>query len=79
MRLITFLRANRWPHGYAHPYETLGESDPPDDKRPHIVGRRNVWHIAMANADSRAGAYTNVTIDEARRAVQETVTTLGMT
>jgi hypothetical protein len=78
VRLITFLRANGWPHDYAYPYDTRGDSNPPDDERPHIVGRGNVWHIAMANADSRTAAYTNVAIDEAHRAVQETVTTFGM-
>jgi hypothetical protein len=43
------------------------------DSTPHF-GR-----IAIANADSGAAAYTNVAIDQANRAVQEILTSLGMT
>jgi spermidine dehydrogenase len=76
---ILAITANRWPHGYAYTYDTLGDPDVPDAERPHILGRRTFGRIAIANADSGAAAYTSVAIDQAHRAVQETLISLGMT
>jgi spermidine dehydrogenase len=78
-RDILAITVNRWPHGYAYTYDTLGDPEMPDSERPHVIGRRIFGRIAIANADSGAAAYTNVAIDQANRAVQEILTSLGMT
>ena len=68
---IVGITVNRWPHGYAYTYDTLGDSDVPPEQRPHVVGRQRFGRIAIANADAGAGAFTNQAIDEANRAVEE--------
>jgi spermidine dehydrogenase len=78
-RDILAITVNRWPHGYAYTYDTLADPELPDSMRPHVIGRRNFGRIAIANADSGAAAYTNVAIDQAHRAVQETLIALGIT
>ena len=77
-RDILAITVNRWPHGYAYSYDTLGDPDLPDAERPHILGRRAFGRIAIANADSGAAAYTNVAIDQAERAVQECLLSRGL-
>jgi spermidine dehydrogenase len=78
-RDILELTINRWPHGYAYTYDTLGDPDLPDAERPHVVGRRAFGRIAIANADSGAAANCNVAIDQAERAVQECLLSRGLT
>jgi spermidine dehydrogenase len=78
-RDILGLTVNRWPHGYAYAYDTLGDPDVPDAERPHILGRRAFGRIAIANADAGAAAYTNVAIDQAERAVQDCLLSRGLT
>ncbi len=78
-RDILGLTVNRWPHGYAYTYDTLGDPEMPDAERPHVLGRRAFGRIAIANADSGAAAYTNVAIDQAERAVQECLLSRGLT
>jgi spermidine dehydrogenase len=68
---IVGITVNRWPHGYAYTYDTLGDPDVPPEQRPHVVGRQRFGRIAIANADAGAGAFTNQAIDEAHRAVEE--------
>ncbi len=68
---IVGITVNRWPHGYAYTYDTLGDPDVPPEQRPHVVGRQRFGRIAIANADAGAGAFTNQAIDEANRAVEE--------
>jgi spermidine dehydrogenase len=75
---ILGLTVNRWPHGYAYAYDTLGDPDMPDAERPHVLGRRAFGRIAIANADSGAGAFVNVAIDQAERAVQECLASRGL-
>jgi spermidine dehydrogenase len=75
---ILALTVNRWPHGYAYTYDTIGDPDVPDQKRPHVLGRRRFGRIAIANADSGAGALVNVAIDQAERAVQECLASRGL-
>jgi spermidine dehydrogenase len=62
---------NRWPHGYAYEYNSLYDPDWAPGQAPHEIGRRRFGRIAIANSDSGAGAYTNVAIDQAHRAVQD--------
>ena len=68
---ILAFTANRWPHGYAYTYDTLGDPDVEDEQRPHVVGRRPFGRVSIANSDAGAGAFINVAIDQAHRAVQE--------
>ena len=75
---ILAFTANRWPHGYAYTYDTLGDPDLPDDQRPHVVGRRRFGRVAIANSDAGAAAFINVAIDEAHRAVQELLQRHGL-
>ncbi|MBC7519873.1 MAG: NAD(P)/FAD-dependent oxidoreductase, partial [Sandarakinorhabdus sp.] len=57
-RDIAAITVNRWPHGYAYTYDTLGDPDMPDEARPHILGRQTFGRIAIANADAAASAFT---------------------
>ena len=76
---ILDLTVNRWAHGYAYTYDTLGDPDMPDAERPHVLGRRAFGRIAIANADAGAAAFTNVAIDQAQRAVQDCLLSRGLT
>jgi spermidine dehydrogenase len=72
---ILGITVNRWPHGYAYQYNSLS-----DDfwinhgEQPCVVARRPHGHIAIANADAGAYAYTDAAIDHAHRAVQDLLT-----
>ncbi len=70
-RDITGITVNRWPHGYAPEYNVLWQPEVPENQRPHVVGRQRFGRIAIANSDSGDGAYTDVAIDQAWRAVSE--------
>jgi spermidine dehydrogenase len=70
-RDIEAITVNRWPHGYAPEYNPLYDPDMPDSQRPHVRGRAPFGRIAIANSDSGGGAYTDVAIDQADRAVNE--------
>ena len=78
-RDILAITVNRWPHGYAYTYDTLGDPAVPDAQRPHVIGRQPFGRIAIANADSGASAFTNVAIDQAHRAVNECLISRGLT
>ena len=78
-RDILGLTVNRWPHGYAYTYDTLGDPDVPDAERPHVLGRRAFGRITIANSDAGAAGFTNVAIDQAERAVQECLLSRGLT
>ena len=75
---ILAITVNRWPHGYAYTYDTLGDPEIPEAQRPHVLGRRAFGRIAIANADSGAAAFTNMAIDQAQRAVQECLSSRGL-
>jgi spermidine dehydrogenase len=68
---ITAITVNRWPHGYAYEYNSLFDPDWPTGQAPHEIGRKPCGRVAVANSDSGAGAYTDVAIDQAHRAVME--------
>jgi spermidine dehydrogenase len=76
---ILAITVNRWPHGYAYTYDSLGDPAMPDAERPHVIGRRPFGRISIANADSGASAFTNVAIDQAHRAVEECLVSRGLT
>jgi spermidine dehydrogenase len=70
-RDIKAIAVNRWPHGYAPEYNALIDGDTPRDQMPNLTGRTRFGRITVANSDSGMGAYTDVAINEAHRAVQE--------
>lgn len=67
-RDIAGIAVNRWPHGYAAEYNSLVD---PDEGLPLATARARAGAITIANADSGGGAYTDVAIDQAHRAVTE--------
>lgn len=70
-RDIQALTVNRWPHGYAPEYNPLFDPEVPDSERPNVRGRARLGRIAIANSDAGGGAYTDVAIEQADRAVTE--------
>ena len=69
-RDIVGIAVNRWPHGYAPEYNSL--IDGPNNKEtPNLIARKRFGRIAIANSDSGLGAYTDVAINQAHRAVSE--------
>ncbi len=77
-RDIAAITVNRWPHGYAYEYNEL--FDPPEfgpELGPHILGRKQIGRISIANSDSSAYAYVDGAIDAAGRAVEEQIATAG--
>lgn len=67
-RDITGITVNRWPHGYAPEYNSLMD---PDGGLPLEAARARFGAITIANSDCGGGAYTDVAIDQAHRAVSE--------
>jgi spermidine dehydrogenase len=78
-RDILAITVNRWPHGYAYTYDTLGDPDVPERDRPHVIGRQPWGRITIANSDSAAQAFTNAAIDMGHRAVGELLVARGLT
>ncbi len=74
-RDIAGITVNRWPHGYAYEYTELYD-DPSfgPDKGPHLVARKQIGRISIANSDANAYAYVDGAIDAADRAVNEQLT-----
>lgn len=71
-RDIAGITVNRWPHGYAYEYNNLFDSaEFSPENGPHILGRKQVGRISIANSDSSAYAYIDGAIDAADRAVNE--------
>ena len=73
---IAGITVNRWPHGYAYEYNELYD-DPSfgPEKGPHLVARKQIGRISVANSDASASAYVNGAIDAADRAVTEQLKT----
>jgi spermidine dehydrogenase len=73
-RDIQAITVNRWPHGYSYEYNELFEPfDHPASERPCVTARQPFGKIKIANSDADGHAYTNTAIDQAYRAVRETV------
>jgi len=70
-RDIEGITVNRWAHGYAFTPNPLFDPDWKEEEKPWVIGRKRFGHIAIANSDAGADAYTNVAIDQAHRAVVE--------
>jgi spermidine dehydrogenase len=72
-RDIDAITVNRWPHGYAYEYNYLFDPEWPAGQSPCEIGRKPFGRIAIANSDAAAAAYTDTAINEAHRAVQESL------
>jgi spermidine dehydrogenase len=70
-RDIEGITVNRWAHGYAYGYNSLFDPDWSEEEKPWVLGRKPFGHIAIANSDAGAIAYTDCAIDQAYRAVSE--------
>ncbi len=71
-RDIAAITVNRWPHGYSYEYNSLW--DPfwlEGGELPCEVARKTYGRIAIANCDAGAYAYTDESINQAYRAVEE--------
>jgi spermidine dehydrogenase len=68
---ITAITVNRWPHGYAPEHNSLFEPNVSEAEQAHVIGRARFGRITIANSDSGGGAYTDVAIEQAHRAVNE--------
>jgi len=68
---IAGIMVNRWPHGYAPEFNALWHDDYNANNAPNHLARKKFGRIAIANSDSGMGAYSDVAIDEAWRAVGE--------
>ncbi len=68
---IAAITVNRWPHGYAPENNPLYDADLPEAELAYVRGRARFGRIAIANSDAGAGAYTDVAIEQAHRAVYE--------
>ncbi len=75
---IVGITVNRWPYGYTYTYDSLADPDVPPEARPHVIGRQRFGQITIANCDAGAAAFTNQSIDEAHRAVQELLVSRGL-
>jgi spermidine dehydrogenase len=76
---ILAITVNRWPYGYAYTYDTLNDPDVPPEERPHVIGRRRLGRVTIANCDAGAAAFTNEAFDQANRAVEELFVLNGLT
>ena len=74
------ITVNRWAHGYAYEYNSLFDSaffngSMPDslnnERYPHVIGRKPIGNISIANSDSGGSAYVDAAIVQAYRAVNE--------
>jgi spermidine dehydrogenase len=68
---VLAITVNRWPHGYARDHLHLEDADWNVEPPPETVARQRFGHIAIANSDAGADAYTHAAIDQAWRAVNE--------
>jgi spermidine dehydrogenase len=72
-RDIAGITVNRWSHGYAYEYNSLWDPAWKPGEEPCVIGRAKFGRIAIANADAGAYAYTDCSIDQAWRAINELV------
>ena len=74
------ITVNRWAHGYSYEYNSLFDNvffdgRMPDsmnnEQYPHVMGRKPIGNITIANSDSGGSAYVDAAIVQADRAVNE--------
>jgi spermidine dehydrogenase len=77
-RDVAGITVNRWPHGYTRPFREDGMmgmqliEERPD--APHVIGRRQLNRISIANSDSTGASLAQTAMDSAYRAVVEQTT-----
>ena len=76
------ITVNRWAHGYSYEYNSLFDNAffdgrMPDslnnERYPHVIGRKPIGNISIANSDSGGSAYVDAAIVQADRAVNELI------
>ncbi len=73
-RDIHAITVNRWPHGYAYNPGLLWEPEyAREEDKPWVRGRQPFGRITIANSDAGATSNTPGAIDQAWRAVQESL------
>ena len=73
-RDIAGITVNRWPHGYAYSPGLIWEPEwATEAEKPWVIGRKRFGRITIANSDAGASATTKSAIDQAWRAVRETM------
>jgi spermidine dehydrogenase len=70
-RDIEGITVNRWAHGYAYGRNSLFDPAWAEGEQPWVLGRKTFGHIAIANSDAAAIAYSDAAIDQGYRAVME--------
>lgn len=70
-RDIKAITVNRWSHGYSYAYNSLFDPEFPEGQAPHVLGRKPIGKISIANSDSEAEAYVSGAVTSAWRAVKE--------
>ncbi len=70
-RDIKAITVNRWAHGYANASSPSGESKHGRGTPPHVIGRKRLGRIVIANSDAGARALIDCAIDQAHRAISE--------
>ncbi len=71
---IAGITVNRWAHGYADSFGTLGDpwyGNKNNERYPHVIGRKPFGRIAIANSDAGASAMLESAVGQAHRAIKE--------
>jgi spermidine dehydrogenase len=66
-RDIKAITVNRWVHGYAN----ASAAKDGTAAAPHVIGRKRLGRIAIANSDAAGRALMDCAIDQAHRAISE--------
>ncbi|MYF09659.1 MAG: FAD-dependent oxidoreductase [Gammaproteobacteria bacterium] len=70
-RDMAAITVNLWPHGYTAPQSTVFDPPYAEGEEPHLVGRRKLGRVAIANSDASTVALITAAVDEAKRAIDE--------
>ena len=74
------ITVNRWAHGYSYEYNSLFDNaffdgrmpeSMNNEQYPHVMGRKPIGNISIANSDAGGSAYVDAAIVQADRAVNE--------
>jgi spermidine dehydrogenase len=72
-RDIRAITVNRWGHAYAYGFNSIYDKD--EEFGQQLLARRRIGRISVAGTDAARSAYAHAAIDQAHRAVSETLTT----
>ena len=68
---VLAITVNRWSHGYSYGYLDLWDKKYKPGEAPHEIARQPIGNVSIANCDAAASAYSQASIEEAIRAVNE--------